>query len=317
MTNERYRLPIVLLFVACQLTANVVTGSEVSQHDLSPGRGSGHPERSLRRWLVPSAAPLAAGGPLTSQEIRDAADRVMQQRDFRSVRRRVLENVPDTASDSGGGFLGDTLGQMGRAVGDFLEWLFSGLSNPGTTRPGSAQGPAPTANGFDGLSFGLGNMLLYVGLATLIGISIWIIASVIRSRDRKRERDSAGLFDVDEWVTDLSVPPGELAVSTYESRAIQMAADGNFRGAIRELLIGGMSWIERAGLIRFRKGLTNRDYLRAIWREQDRRLAYDRTARQFERVFFGRRAATPEMFEECLQSFQRSFRDEETTPAEV
>ena len=118
-------------------------------------------------------------------------------------------------------------------------------------------------------------------------------------------------------LSDVTTPPGELAASTYESRAMQFASTGNYRAAIRELLLGSMSWIERAGLIRYRKGLTNRDYLRSVWRREDKREGYLITASKFEYVYFGRRTPTAEMFDMCLASFQGAFREEEAPTAAV
>ncbi len=265
-------------------------------------------------------APSPQSKQLTSEQIRQTADNVMHQSDFRSVRRRVLENIPDSNTDNGDGFLVKTLRSTGEAIGDFLEWIFSGLFSGRNTRP-RQQAPvssSPSSTGSSGgLSFGLGSVLLYVGLAVLILITIWIIAVVIKSSDGRKRIDSRGLFSDDDLLGDLDVPPGELAAATYEGRAIAMANEGNYRGAVRELLIGSMSWIERAGLIRFRKGLTNRDYVRAVWRQEDRRVAYGRTAIEFERIYFGRRDATEETFNECLRYFQGSFREEETTTAAV
>ena len=245
--------------------------------------------------------------------IRDAADRVMKQHDYRSVRRRMLEQIPDQ-SDADGGFLMNLLGSIGDAIGSFLEWLFAGLFSPRNTVPAAppqqTSTPASTGGGID---FSFAHLLLFVGLAVLLVLVMWIIATVVKTSDGRRRLDCDGLFGDDEDPANLSIPPGELAASTYEGRAIQMARDGNFRSAIRELLIGSMSWIERAGLIRYRKGLTNRDYVRAVWRQLERREAYIETAITFERVYFGRREATAEMFRDCLSSFQSSFREEETT----
>lgn len=256
---------------------------------------------------------------ISSDSIRDAANRVMQQHDYRSVRRRVLENAPADDSNARDGFLVRTLSNMAESVGDFLEWVFSGLFRPRNTRQGpvntAPQSSPPPASSGSGLNLSIGSVFLYAGLAVLVVAAIWIIATVINKRDGTRQLDSRDLFGDDEGISDLSVPPGELAASTYESRAIQMAREGNYRSAIRELLIGSMSWIERAGLIRFRKGLTNRDYIRAVWRQENRRDAYGRTAIEFEKIYFGRRTATQEVFEQCLQSFQGSFREEEASTA--
>ena len=247
---------------------------------------------------------------IPTSTIRDAADRVMQQHDYRSVRRRVLEQIPDKP-DGDGGFLLNLLDAVGDGVGNFLEWIFSGLfSRPNRVNPGRAPTPAAPPAG-SGPDFSFAKMLLFVGLAVLIVLVIWIVAAVVRTSDGRRKLNSDGLFGDDEDLANLSVPPGELAASTYEGRALQMSRDGNYRGAIRELLIGSMSWIERAGLIRYRKGLTNRDYVRAVWKQEPRRDAYIATAMAFERIYFGRREATAEMFRDCLTSFQSSFREEE------
>ncbi|MCP4513337.1 MAG: DUF4129 domain-containing protein [Fuerstiella sp.] len=260
----------------------------------------------------------AQTGKLPSEQIRQSAGRVMQRNDYRSVRRRVLENIVDD-TDADKGFLQQSLRTMSRTIGDFFEWIFTGLFSSRPGRPARPRTPAAsptTTSGSSGLDFSFGQALLYVGLAVLTGIIIWLIATVLKHSDGSRSLNREGLFDQD-GLSDLSIPPGELAASTYETRALQMANSEDFGGAIRELLIGSMSWIERAGLIRFRKGLTNRDYVRAVWRQEDRRLAYGSTALEFERIYFGRREATREMFQNCLQNFQGSFREEETTTAEV
>ncbi|MBN2489875.1 MAG: DUF4129 domain-containing protein, partial [Planctomycetes bacterium] len=83
----------------------------------------------------------------------------------------------------------------------------------------------------------------------------------------------------------------------------------DYRTAIAQLLLGGMSWLERAGAIRFRKGLVNRDYLRAAGRHPEFRSGLHAIVGHFEETHFGRRAATPERFATCLDHFRRSVRD--------
>lgn len=257
----------------------------------------------------------AQGGQLSSEAIRDTANQVMESHDYRGVRRRVLENIP-AQEVSSGGFLTDSINSMGNAVGDFFEWLFRGLFGGTPNRRAARPTPPPPSTSGGVLDFSLGSVFLYIGLAVLVGIAIWIIAAIVQKSDPNRAVDRSFLSD-NEDITDLSTPPGELAASTYESRAMQMAADGNYKAAIRELLIGGMSWIERAGLIRFRKGLTNRDYVRAVWKQSEKRQAYVNTATEFERIYFGRRDANRDTFETCLRSFQGSFREEETPTTAV
>jgi hypothetical protein len=276
-------------------------------------------------WLSQSASassamPLAVqeGSLLTDDAIDQVGEQVMGGNEFRSVRRRVLEQLPEVDIDKG--FLGSSLewagerlGDVFSAIGDFFEWLFSGLRSPqGTTRPP----PAQTSSGGFGF-LGITDLLTTLAIIAIIAILIVIIAMVIKSIDVKKQKRESLLSDLSDVLSDVVTPPGDLAASTYESRAINLAATGDHRAAIRELLLGSMSWIERAGLIRYRKGLTNRDYLRCVWRRQDKRNAFLTTATQFEYVFFGRRNPTAEMFEQCLASFRGAFREEETPTAAV
>ncbi|MCA9049596.1 MAG: DUF4129 domain-containing protein [Planctomycetaceae bacterium] len=272
--------------------------------------------RAFGNSTAPQSSPVSARGQMSGEQIREAARSVMQQHNYRSVRRRVLENLEVPAETSTqGGFLLRTLRSMGDAVSDFFDWLLSGLFSGRKNRPAPPAArpapPKPASTG--GLDFNLGNAMVAFALILLLVVTIWILAAVVKKTESS-QRNTRGLFDTAD-TEHILVPPGEQAVSTYESRAVMFADAGNYRMAIRELLIGSMSWIERAGRIRFRRGLTNRDYIRSVWREENRREAFVTTAVEFERVFFGRRTATEEMFDRCLQAFRSSFREETETAA--
>ncbi len=267
-----------------------------------------------------SAVPLQSE-PLDGSQIDQVGERVMKGNEFRSVRRTVLERLPENDIDKG--FLGGALEWVGKRIGDlfgaiwdFFRWLFSGFSSSPRTTP-----PAPDLNpGSFNCDFGLGslaNAFVIVVIAVIVLLLVVIAAMIVKSIDAKKRNRDGLLSDSHDILSDVTTPPGELAACTYESRAMQFAATGNHRAAIRELLLGSMSWIERAGLIRYRKGLTNRDYLRSLWRREDKREGYLTTASQFEYVYFGRRTPTAEMFEMCLASFQGAFREEEAPTAAV
>lgn len=257
---------------------------------------------------------------IDGSEIDKVGDRVMQSNEFRSVRRTVLEKLPETDIDKG--FLqgaldwfGQQIGNMLNAIGDFFRWLFSGFRSPGQAAP-----PRTTPSGSFDWNFGMGSLssVFTISMIAVIAVVvIVIIVMVVKSIDAKKRTRENLLSDSDAVLSDVNSPPGELATSTYESRAVQFASAGNYRAAIRELLLGSMSWIERAGLIRYRKGLTNRDYIRSVWRRTDKRDGYLTTASQFEFVYFGRRTPTAEMFETCLTSFQGAFSEEESPTAPI
>lgn len=238
---------------------------------------------------------------IPSEAIRNSSRGVMEHSDFRSVRRRVLEKV--TNEDMGEGFLQNLIESMTMSISDFFRSLFS--------RGARAPVRQVSRSSSSGLEFDFSRLFAILFVLVIFGIVGWLLSRIIRKH--QHDPDRGGIPSIADTAVEVSFPPGELTASTYESRALEYAQSGKFALAIRELLLGSMSWIERAGLIRFRKGLTNRDYARAVWRERSRREAWLTTGTEFELVFFGRRAATKERFERCLSAFQGAFREEATS----
>lgn len=294
----------------------------------------------LLSTLVPLAPPACCAAPppisadesnspaeFSDQTIDGALNSVMQSDDFRSVRRRVLEQVPAPDDIINDGFLfrafrwlGEKTSLVFRYIGDFLEWLFSGPPAPpgkrGNQQASNRQGLF--SGGWLSSIFGLSPQVAQFIATALLIILLLVIATILGQLFRRIEnrRRKSAFLDEEALLTELDVPPGELPASTYEGRARRYAAEGNYRMAIRELLLGSMSWVERAGLIRYRRGLTNRDYVRSVWRRQTQRDAMLQTASNFELIWFGRRTPTEDMFTACLAGFQGAFREEETeTPA--
>jgi hypothetical protein len=262
----------------------------------------------------PLPTPFAAAPQINDDMIDAVGDRVMQGNDFRSMRRRLMEPIP--AADPDKGFLkavGDQIESlfsgMFSAVGDFFDWLFSSNSQPRA----APQGSTSSTSGSDRPLDGVGRLLMVLMIIAILVLLTLIASLAVRARDRKRIASARLPDSDDDDLTALTVPPGELHVSMYEQRAVRYASQQNYRAAIRELLMGSMSWIERSGAIRFRRGLTNRDYLRAIWRQTDKRDAFAVVGLAFEQIYFGRRTATEVMYRSSLQAFQGAFREAATT----
>ncbi len=247
-------------------------------------------------WLAIATVASSFGGenygyqptqPLDTRTIHEVAREIMTSADF-----RMLNDPGNQSKDASPGFLQRVID----AIEKFLERLFGNMPSSERTDSGAA--------------IGLSQVILATAIALLLVIVIWIVVAVIRSIDARQAARRKGPFGPElDAAVEVAGPPGELATNVYVERAIQLARQGDYRMAIRQLLLGGMSWMERAGKIRFRRGLTNRDYVRAVWRQTPRREAFLQIATNFERVFFGRRAATREMFESCLDSFQKAFRE--------
>ncbi|MFN5900313.1 MAG: hypothetical protein ACK48Y_22480, partial [Planctomyces sp.] len=91
--------------------------------------------------------------PLTDEQIESAGQQVLEATEFRSLRRRVLEQAELQARDRQNSFLVRSLDWLGgkvrsglNRVGDFFEWLWSGLwgkprpNSPATTPAGAGEG---------------------------------------------------------------------------------------------------------------------------------------------------------------------------------
>ncbi len=164
------------------------------------------------------------------------------------------------------------------------------------------------AGNIGGAFQGVIKALLFVSVAIVLALIIVIILKSVAAKRDQRRKDFS-LKD-DELAFTPALPPGEMPADEYHRRALELANKQDYRSAIRELLLGGMSWIERAGLLRHRKGLTNRDYLRAVWRKPNRRLPFENMVQIFDQVYFGRRDASEERFDTCLTSFREGFQIE-------
>ncbi|MBX3448364.1 MAG: DUF4129 domain-containing protein [Planctomycetaceae bacterium] len=101
--------------------------------------------------------------------------------------------------------------------------------------------------------------------------------------------------------------PGDVAADIYLAEAMRLAGQGKFAEALARLVWGGMSSIERAGWIRYRRGLTMRDYLRSTRSHPREQTAFRSLLAGYEPVGFGRRPATSEGFEQALQSYRQGF----------
>jgi hypothetical protein len=168
-------------------------------------------------------------------------------------------------------------------------------------RQRSPAGCGALSQAFSGLS------LVLVGLviAALVGLLIWAIVKY--SGDKDDDGKDADFGDETGLALSPRTPPGERPASVYLKRALSLAEAGDFRGALRQLLLGAMSWTERKNLIRFRQGLTNRDYLRALRRRPTQRQGLQAVVVEFEKVYFGRRPATAARFERVLPGYRHGF----------
>lgn len=233
---------------------------------------------SVLLWLSLCLNAPPSGDQLDDQNVRDVVREVLADPDFRRLHRKESA--------------GDVSEELPIWLRLFIEWLFKSDEEDATE---SVRGPPIDLSG----------VLNVLAILALAGTVTYLIVSM------SRRLGSAERFDLpdiaDDEALNPTAPPGELPSSEYERRALAYAERGDFRSALRELVLGTMSWIERAEMIRYRRGLTNRDYVRAVWREPPQRESMLLIVESFELVFFGRRLADSPRFDRALTEFRSSF----------
>ncbi len=237
--------------------------------------------------LFCGVSPVFAEPPREAAEVQDTVKRVMSDPEFRHLEREIEEVVRKDLNQR------ELPNWFTDAIERFFKWLFSDESKP-------RGDPTPL--------IGLGQLFLYVAIGLVVALLVFLLVNLLKRFEPTTMKRPYAL-SVDEEAINPTVPPGENPPSTYEARAIQFAHAGDYRSGLRELVLGCMSWTERAGKIRHRRGLTNRDYIRAVWREVERRQAMLQIVEAFELVFYGRREAEESQFERCLAAFQSEFRE--------
>ncbi|MCA9004529.1 MAG: hypothetical protein KDA70_04580 [Planctomycetaceae bacterium] len=158
----------------------------------------------------------------------------------------------------------------------------------------------------------LGNVLQFLAYLSVVATCCLILYLLVRSLmglelKKKAATTTAnpelqGTLTLDEFIS-----PAERESSIYLQRAKALAQEGDYHNAIIQLLYGSMSYIERSGWIRFRKGLTYRDYIRAARPHGLPGDSLRQMIRTYEPLGFGRREATREHFESTLKHYESAF----------
>lgn len=231
--------------------------------------------------------------------VHEALDAVMSGVEFQRVagaRHEATGNRNDPASDR------KTTTESGAETAptgpSWIQRLSDWLRGLGREQTSSSPDAASSSR-----SSNAGTLLIYIMAAVvLIAATAFIIKSIMQSPS------SVELGPRSPEPTSMSsgVAPGELAPESYLDRAQSHAERGRYKQAIRELLLGAMSFAERQGLIRHRKGLTNRDYFWALRGRPRESLGIIASA--FEKVYFGRREASRVDYQICRDRYELSFR---------
>lgn len=240
------------------------------------------PSESPPSRTVPSSQP-SGDKPLTeSDAVHRELDEILSQPEFRRVRFQ-----PQTAKKSP---------TIPKWLSDFAEWLGRHLDF------------IPRLLGGTG-SFA--QMVAYLVLAAVAALIVMVVVRALRAYQKRLDR-TLRLSLPEEG--ELDAPPGDVSSNEYAAKAQKLAAEGRFREAVGYLVLGAMSFAERQGFIRFRRGLTHRDYLRALQSQQQLQRAFRGIVRIYEPLCFGRREPHRDHFDESWHTFMSHFLGTATAP---
>lgn len=155
-----------------------------------------------------------------------------------------------------------------------------------------------------------GNILtvfVWVGISAVVVLMIFLAVKALANTEWKKQSNDKRPFEIEEGDDGIHMAPGELTADEYRARAMKLAGQQEYREAISQLLLGAMSWAERNELIRFRRGLTHRDYLRAVGQQPAQQSAFHTLITTYEPLGFGRRTASQSIFEKTLTEYENSF----------
>ena len=147
--------------------------------------------------------------------------------------------------------------------------------------------------------------LAYLVLIAVCGLIVYLIVLAILNREPKSAAHLSPLMNLDV-PQEEDHPPGELPADAYLAKSRQLAEQGRYREAVGQLLLGGMSGIERAALIRHRRGLTLRDYLRSLRGRAPHYDGFRSMIRLYEPVAFGRRVASHQTYQDALVGYEQT-----------
>lgn len=275
-------------------------------------------------WNVPSAFPQDS---VPDPEIRQQAQQILNEPEFRYFEHlgdsperplsrggRRSASIGSGNSNSGGG-PGDESSGRKNADGSSTPSRTRSKTNRENASPASESNKSSdsTSRSWGGGVGALGNIigLIFHGLAYLVliavcGLILYLIVLAILNRESTPSAIGSPLanFSLPQETEDH--PPGELPADAYLAKAHELAQQGRYREAIGQLLWGGMSSIERAELIRHRRGLTLRDYLRSLRGKTPHYDGFKSMIRLYEPVGFGRRVASYQTFQDALAGYEQA-----------
>ena len=150
-------------------------------------------------------------------------------------------------------------------------------------------------------------ILIAVLFLLIVGILVWFFLKMEARSGMDRGSDLREEEDIRERITQLPFEIQHTATGDFRDQAAHAARQGDFGRAIMLLFSHVLLQLDRKGLIRLKKGKTNRQYLNELKSHRQLSSYYRKVMIPFEDNFFGGHPIHRQEFEDCwgqLDSFQ-------------
>ena len=254
-----------------------------------------------------AAAAQSDPGATDPAEVVARAGAILDRDEFRHLRDFGAAGddlFPPLSGPAGAGGAGDE-SAPGSAPGDADEASGGGADGAGGASGGGSGAGGAVVGAVGLLGAAVGTLAVWMAGLLLAALAVGLVFVLVKSwLDRERAGKTqataaAAVFGPDE----LTVPPGEVPPDAFLEAARSHAAAGRYAAAVGVLQSGLAGEVERAGLIRPRRGLTAREYLRAARPDARLRPALDEVVPLYEPLGYGRREAREEHFVQAERAY--------------
>lgn len=251
---------------------------------------------------VPATSPTTPAAPVQAERLDAAIDEVLSRPEFRwRPGPRVRQQRAESPS-----WLGGFFEQLAEAIDGFFETLDSWLSRFGRwwRRLFGAEPQVSPRSAETGITL---SWLLYgaaLALVCVLAVLLW---------RRHRRRSLAETLEVEQLALE-ELAAEESAADQVEPRrwrqwALDLAAEGKLREAIRAAHLAALSELARGGLLRLERFKSNLDYLVEL-RRRSRTVPelpefFAANVGVFERVWYGSAPASTQLLEAAMANVDR------------
>ncbi len=237
-----------------------------------------------------------AAAPIPDEELEDALDRVVHDRDFAWRMPPVESDEPKSLLVKLLDSISDGLKKMLLELAEFIEEIVLSF------RSDADKGDW------------LGNMLSGGKFLTITVILIAVLTAFLLWRHLKnKSNDKLKLQRLDPIKKDVesidSLSPSEILESEWHEIGQGFLRSGDYKSAVRAIFIASIAILSKKEIIVLRKSKTNREYSRELRRKLrragDAGDAFNQSLSFFEMVCYGNADPDREMAEACFRNYEK------------